>query len=61
VPANILNLPDFKVVRFEEADHDYNVYAEGITPTRTASTTEELRGRHKHTDRATRIRATVSL
>ena len=28
MPANILNLPDFKVRRVEEADHDYHVYAE---------------------------------
>jgi transposase len=32
VPANILNLPDFKVVRVEEADHDYHVYAEVQNP-----------------------------
>lgn len=28
MPANILNLPAFKVLRVEEADHDYHVYAE---------------------------------
>lgn len=28
MPANILNLPDYKVVWVEEADHDYHVYAE---------------------------------
>ena len=28
MPANILNLSDFKVQRVEEADHDYHVYAE---------------------------------
>nr|WP_010400043.1 ISL3 family transposase [Paracoccus sp. TRP] len=32
MPANILNLPDFKVVRVEEADHDYHVYAEVSNP-----------------------------
>lgn len=32
MPANILNLPDFKVRRVEEADHDYHVYAEGLEP-----------------------------
>ena len=30
--ANILNLPDYKVVRVEEADHDYHVYAEVSNP-----------------------------
>ena len=25
---NILNLPDFKAQRVDEADHDYHVYAE---------------------------------
>jgi len=30
--ANILNLPDFKVQRVEEADHDYHVYAEVSNP-----------------------------
>ena len=28
MPTNILNLPDYKVVRVEESDHDYHVYAE---------------------------------
>ncbi len=28
MPANILNLPAFKVQRVEEAEHDYHVYAE---------------------------------
>lgn len=28
MPANILNLADFKVQRVEETDHDYHVYAE---------------------------------
>jgi hypothetical protein len=28
MPANILNLPEFKVQRVEESDHDYHVYAE---------------------------------
>ena len=32
MPANILNLPDFKVQRVEEADHDYHVYAEVSNP-----------------------------
>ncbi len=32
--ANILNLPDFKVRRVEEADHDYHVYAEVSNPPR---------------------------
>jgi len=31
-PANILNLPDFKVQRVEEAEHDYHVYAEVSNP-----------------------------
>lgn len=30
--TNILNLPDFKVRRVEEADHDYHVYAEVSNP-----------------------------
>lgn len=32
MPANILNLPDFKVRRVEESDHDYHVYAEVSNP-----------------------------
>ncbi len=32
MPANILNLPDFKVQRVEDADHDYHVYAEVSNP-----------------------------
>jgi transposase len=32
MPANILNLPDYKVVRVEETDHDYHVYAEVSNP-----------------------------
>lgn len=28
MPANILNLPDYTVVRVEESDHDYHVYAD---------------------------------
>jgi hypothetical protein len=32
MPANILNLPDYKVVRVEESDHDYHVYAEVSNP-----------------------------
>lgn len=32
MPANILNLPAFKVQRVEEADHDYHVYAEVSNP-----------------------------
>ena len=32
MPANILNLPDFKVQRVEEADHDYHVYADVSNP-----------------------------
>jgi hypothetical protein len=32
MPANILHLPDFEVVRVEEADHDYHVYAEVSNP-----------------------------
>lgn len=32
MPANILNLPDLKVQRVEEADHDYHVYAEVSNP-----------------------------
>jgi transposase len=34
VPANIRNLPDFKVQRVVETDHDYRVYAEVSTPPR---------------------------
>lgn len=29
---NLLNLPDFKVQRVEESDHDYHVYAEASNP-----------------------------
>lgn len=32
MPANILNLSDFKVQRVEEGDHDYHVYAEVSNP-----------------------------
>ncbi len=32
MPANILNLPDFKVQRVEEADRDHHVYAEVSNP-----------------------------
>jgi len=28
MPANILNLPQYQVLRVEEADHDYHIYAE---------------------------------
>ena len=30
--ANIVNLPDFKVQRVEETDHDYHVYTEVSNP-----------------------------
>ncbi len=33
MPANILNLPDFRVQRVEEAGHDYHFYAEVSNPT----------------------------
>jgi transposase len=32
MPANILNLPDYKVERVEENDHDYHITAEVSTP-----------------------------
>lgn len=32
MPADILNLPGFKVQRVEESDHDYHVYAEVSSP-----------------------------
>ena len=32
MPANILNLPDYKVVRVEETDHDYHITAEASNP-----------------------------
>lgn len=32
MPANILNLPDYKVVRVEETDHDYHITAEVSNP-----------------------------
>ena len=28
MPANILNLPDYKIVRVEETEHDYHIRAE---------------------------------
>lgn len=34
MPANILNLPDYKVVRVEETDHDYHITAEVSNPPR---------------------------
>lgn len=32
MPANILNLPDYKVVQVEETDHDYHITAEVSNP-----------------------------
>ncbi|NDP41067.1 MAG: ISL3 family transposase [Rhodoferax sp.] len=32
MPANILNLPDYKVVRVDENDHDYHISAEASNP-----------------------------
>lgn len=32
MPANILNLPAYRVTRVEEDDHDYHVYAEVVQP-----------------------------
>jgi transposase len=32
MPTNILNLPDYKVVRVEETDHDYHIAAEVSNP-----------------------------
>ncbi len=32
MPTNILNLPDYKVVRVEEIDHDYHITAEASNP-----------------------------
>jgi transposase len=37
VPANIRNLPDVKVQRVVETDHDYRVYAEVSTPPRAGA------------------------
>lgn len=37
MPANILNLPDYKVVRVEETDHDYHITAEVSNPPKTCS------------------------
>lgn len=30
MPANILNLPQYRVLRIEESDHDYHVTAEPV-------------------------------
>ena len=30
MPANILNLPQYRVLRVEESDHDYHVTAEPV-------------------------------
>lgn len=38
MPANTLNLPDFKVQRVEEVDHDYHVYAEVSNPSAVCTT-----------------------
>lgn len=35
--ANILNLPDYKVVRVEESDHDYHITAEVSNPPKTCT------------------------
>jgi len=32
IPAKILNLPDFKMRRVEEADHGYHIYAGASNP-----------------------------
>lgn len=37
MPANILNLPDYKVVRVEESDHDYHITAEVSNPPKTCT------------------------
>ncbi len=37
MPANILNLPDFKVIRVEETDHDYHITAEVSNPPKACS------------------------
>lgn len=37
MPANILNLPDYKVVRVEETSHDYHITAETSNPPATCS------------------------
>ncbi len=46
MPTNILNLPDYKVVRVEETDHDYHITAEVSTPPGAcpACRSEVLRG-----------------
>ena len=31
MPANILNLPQYRVLRVEETDHDYHVTAEPVS------------------------------
>ena len=33
MPANILNLPQYRVLRVEESDHDYHVTAEPVDVT----------------------------
>jgi transposase len=35
MPENILNLPQYRVLRMEELDHDYHVYAEPVEVTNT--------------------------
>jgi transposase len=37
MPANILNLRDYKVVRVEETDHDYHITAEVSNPPKTCT------------------------
>lgn len=46
MPANILNLPDYKVVRVEETDHDYHITAEVSNPPKVclACRSDALRG-----------------
>lgn len=46
MPANILNLPDYKVVRVEETEHDYHITAEVSNPPKAcpACHSETLRG-----------------
>lgn len=55
MPANILNLPAYKVLRIEETDHDYHVTAEVSNPPKAcpACHSESLRG-HGRNEQAIR-------
>ncbi len=43
MPANILNLPQYRVLHVENAEHDYHIWAEPVTPVKVCPHCESLR------------------